>query len=125
MLKFCKALMIGLSVLGAENSLHTAEAENKDKHSINYLLKVFIALASLESTEVPPEVLWKKGALKIHCKIYMKTKKRLRRWCFTLNFAEFLGTSFYRTPPVAASESVSRETCHRTGSIKVSILQNF
>ena len=30
-LKFCKALMTGLSVLGAKNSLHTTEAENKDK----------------------------------------------------------------------------------------------
>ena len=39
-LKFCKALMIGLSVLDGENSLNTIEAENKDKNLVKYLLKV-------------------------------------------------------------------------------------
>ena len=31
-------------------------------------------------------------------------KKRLRHRCFPLDFAKFLGTSFYRTPPLAASK---------------------
>ena len=39
-LKFCKALMIGLSVLDGENSSNTIEAENKDKNLVKYLLKV-------------------------------------------------------------------------------------
>ena len=28
-------------------------------------------------------------------------KKRLQRRCFLVDFAKFLGTSFYRTPPLA------------------------
>ena len=35
-------------------------------------------------------------------------KKRLRHWCFPVNFAKFLRTHFYRTPPVAASVFSSR-----------------
>ena len=43
-------------------------------------------------------------------------KKRPRRNCFSVNFATFLRTPFYRTPPVAASIFTSEvifKTAHK------------
>ena len=34
-------------------------------------------------------------------------KKRLRHWCFPVNFAKFLRTPFYRRTPLVAAASVS------------------
>ena len=56
--------------------------------------------------QLPGGVLWKRCSQKF-CKIHRKTpvsysKKRLRHRFFPVNFAKFLITPLYRTPPVAA-----------------------
>ena len=45
------------------------------------------------------------GALSCRPETFSFIKKRLRLRCFSINFAKFLRSLFYRTPPVAAFET--------------------
>ena len=79
-------------------------------------------LVCLSTQKQPPEVFYKIGVFKNFAKFTWNSKftcaracqsqpatllkKRLSQRCFPVNFAKFLRTPFYRTPPVAASSLV-------------------